>query len=120
MTPCSAAAQSPFSAAAIASTKLAPAAFNSAATVSSCLIQPFRSSDTKTLVPNVDPQLMHHALYSFEHLLGFIPAAFLNCFACRAHEINGTLGIMKHQFARFELADPIAVQLCGLHSKALG
>jgi hypothetical protein len=28
-----------------------------------------------TLIPNVDPQLMHHALYPFEHLLGFIPAA---------------------------------------------
>src|SRR6476469_10843132 len=124
MTPCSAAAPSPFSATAMARTKLAPAAFHSAATVSSCVIRPFRCSDAewferKALIPNVDPQLMHDALYFSEHFLGFIPAVPLDRFTCRAHQSKCTLSILKHLFGCLDLAGVVAVQHCSLHPKAM-
>ena len=89
-----AAAQSPFSAAAIAKTKLAPAVFNSAATVCHPVV-PACLLDSEILIPYLDPELIHKGLQFFEGSLCFIPATLFDRFACRAHECKRTLRILK-------------------------
>ena len=73
----------------------------------------------KTLVPNVDPQSMHHALYSFQHFLGLIPAVLFERIAYRPHQGRRTLSILKHQSACPDLAGLIAVQHCSLRPNEL-